>query len=280
MSRLVSKHLFCFGFGYVAKALARSLQDWKISGTHTSDKKLEEGQYFLENDSDFDAKVLSDVTHILISIPPTEDGDMVYLRFANYFQTLKNLRWIGYFSSTSVYGDHQGNWVNETSITNPSDSAGKYRLIAEKQWLSSDLPVNILRLSAIYGPNRSAFDAIKAGKARRIAKENHYFSRIYIKDLIEIIKIIIDNPNPKEIYNIADDIPSSQHEVVAYACKLMGVEAPPIVNFEDAELSEVMKNYYTSSKRVDNSKIKEAYKFKFNFPSYKEGLMDVLKKDA
>ena len=267
----IDKHLFCFGFGYVAKELAKSLKDWKISGTHTNSRELGKGDYLLNNDSDFDLTILNDVTHILISIPPTEDGDLVYLRFIKSIKALQKLQWIGYLSSTSVYGDHNGEWVTENSLTDSNGYLGRNRLIAENQWLQSGLPVNIFRLAGIYGPGRSSVDAVKNGKALRIFKEGHYFSRIHVEDIAMILQEVINNPKLAEIYNIADDMPSPQHEVISFICDLMGVEAPKMIDFSDAELSETMKHYYNSSKRVSNAKIKNDYNIKLKFPSYKEG---------
>jgi nucleoside-diphosphate-sugar epimerase len=277
----MNKHLFCFGLGYVANALAKDLlnEGWRISGTHTDKAKIKENEYFLENDSHFDTKAFQDATHILISIPPSENGDLVYLRFIEDIQKLQHLKWVGYFSSTSVYGDHQGAWVTENSATTPDSSAGKHRLIAEQQWLSTNLPINILRLSGIYGPKRSIFDTIKAGKAVRIYKKDHYFSRIYLKDLVNILKEIINNPQTGEIFNIADNATSAQHEMVSYACNLIKAPIPKLTNFEEANLTQTMKNYYQSSKKVDNSKIKKLYNLKLDFPSYKEGLIDILKEN-
>ena len=273
----MKKHLFCFGLCYVAKELRNNLTSFKISGTHTKIDSLSNNEYLFNNDNIFDTSILEDVTHILISIPPTEYGDIVYIELLKHLKKLKKLSWIGYLSSTSVYGDHQGNWVQENSKLNPNDYLGKNRIIAENQWLRSELPINILRLSGIYGKNRSTFDSIKANRASRIYKENHYFSRIYIKDLVSMIKKIISSPNIGEIYNISDDTPSPNHEVVSFAYKLLNQSPPPIINIEDANLSEMMQHYYNSSKKVDNNKFKKDYNFELEFPSYKQGLTDILK---
>jgi nucleoside-diphosphate-sugar epimerase len=268
--------LFCFGLGYAAKAVADNLSSkWKISGTHTNSSQLKENEYAFNDEISFANSVLDEVTHLLISIPPSEAGDLVYLRFANYLKTLKNLKWVGYFSSSSVYGDHQGNWVNELSSTNAFEALGKNRLLAEKQWLASGLPVNILRLTGIYGPGRSAIEAVRAGRAMRIIKENHYFSRIHVQDLAKMTIALMKSPRLNEIYNIADDQPSPNHQVVAFACKLMNIEPPEKINFQEASLSTAMANYYQASKKVDNSKIKQDYKLKLTFPSYREGLENI-----
>ncbi len=265
--------LFCFGLGYVAKELAANLESFEVRGTHTDIKKIGANEYLFDSGNDFSLQALDGVTHIFISIPPTEKGDLVYRRYGEFFKTIKSLKWIGYCSSTSVYGDHQGDLVNETSDAKPVEILGENRLKAEKQWLSTDLPVTILRLSGIYGPGRSlVIDSIETGKAIRIFKAGHYFSRVHVKDIVSIIKAMINEPKSHEIYNIADDYPSAQHEVIEFACNLMGKTLPEMINFEDANLSETMLNYYMSSKRIDNSKVKRDYKLNMEFPSYREGL--------
>lgn len=274
----MKNHLFCFGLGYVAKELkTRLTSSFKVSGTHTTGKNLNDNEYLFNNENVFNTSLLEDVTHILISIPPNEDGDLVYLKLLEHIKKLKNLLWIGYLSSTSVYGDHQGNWVQENSKLNPNDYLGKNRIIAENQWLKSELPINILRLSGIYGKSRSTFDSIKSNRAIRIHKENHYFSRIYIKDLVSMIIKIMSFPKIGEIYNISDNTPSPNHEVVSFAYKLLNQSPPPLINIEDANLSEMMQHYYNSSKKVYNRKFKQDYNFELEFPSYKEGLTDIFK---
>lgn len=269
-------HLFCFGLGYTAKYIFSKISPiCKVSGTHRKSDSLKENEYIFNDQEYFDKDILNDVTHILISIPPTENGDPVYIQLYKYLKTLKNLEWIGYYSSSSVYGDHQGEWVDELSDAKAFESLGRNRLTAEKQWLESNLPVNILRLSSIYGPKRSAFDIINSGRATRILKENHYFSRIHVEDLADITIKIMNNPKLNEIYNISDDSPTPNHQVITYACKLMKVEAPKMIKFEDADLSLAMANYYKSSKRVSNNKVKQDYDVKLTFPSYREGLDNI-----
>jgi hypothetical protein len=270
------KHLFCFGLGYVSSFIINELDqsEWKISGSHTGNREIKSNEYIFNDQTYFDDAILEDVTHILISIPPSEDGDPVFLKYLDKIKRLPRLQWIGYFSSTSVYGDHQGNWVTEESQTDPSNVLGKNRLIAEKQWLNSKLPVHIFRLSAIYGPGRSVIDTIKSGKAMRIFKENHYFSRIHVQDIAQIIKKSFNNKYIGDIFNLADDHPSPQHEMVEYGCSLLGIEPPELINFDQTNLTENLKRYYLSSKKVSNHKVKNLYKIDFIFPDYKKGLIN------
>ncbi|MCT4635481.1 MAG: SDR family oxidoreductase [Rickettsiales bacterium] len=269
-------HLFCFGIGYVAKVISSELgKRWKVSGSHTGKREVKTNEYIFNDNVKFDLNSLQDITHILISIPPGDGGDPVFLSYLEQIKNLPKLEWIGYFSATSVYGDHQGGWVTEE--TEADSLSGKKRLMAEEQWLGSSLPVNILRLSAIYGHGRSAIETILSGKAIRVFKENHYFSRIHVKDISQIIQIIMDNPKIGEVYNIADDLPSAQHEVISYGCELLNIDPPEMVNVEEANLSEAMLRYYSVSKRVSNNKIKNTYNLNLLFPSYKEGLKDCIK---
>lgn len=267
-------HLFCFGLGYSAKVISNNLDSsWKVSGSHTNKEVLGENEYIFNNEEKFNSSILDDVTHILISIPPDAQGDPVFLSYGTYIKALPNLKWVGYFSSTAVYGDYQGEWVNELSETKASEPSGKNRLLAENQWLESGLPVNIVRLSSIYGPGRSTIDAVKEGRAARIYKENQFFSRIHVDDIAQLTILLMTKPNLNQIFNFADDFPCAQHEVVEFACSLLKVNPPEMINYIDANLSEAMQRFYNSSKKVDNRKIKEVYNYKFTFPSYREGLL-------
>lgn len=271
-------HLFCFGLGYVAKVISSELgPKWKISSSHTGMRETKPNEYIFNDDVKFDFNSLKDITHILISIPPNDSGDPVFLSFLEQIKALPKLKWIGYFSATSVYGDHQGEWVNEETPTDNSSLLGRKRLMAEKQWLKSSLPVNIIRLSAIYGPGRSAIETIISRKAKRVFKENHFFSRIHVKDISRITCRIMEDPKIGEVYNIADDLPSAQHKVISYGCELLNIDPPEMVNVEEANLSEGMLRYYSVSKRVSNNKIKNTYNLDLLFPSYKEGLKDCIK---
>lgn len=272
------KHLFCFGLGYVSSFIIKELDqnEWKISGSHRGNRELKSNEYIFNDQSYFDDSILEDVTHILISIPPSTEGDPVFLKYFNKIKTLPKLQWIGYFSSTSVYGNHNGNWVTEESATDDADILGQNRLIAEKQWLDSKLPVHIFRLSAIYGPGRSVIDTIKSGKAMRIFKENHYFSRIHVQDIALIVKTSFNSEDIPNIFNLSDDSPSPQHEMVEYACTLLGATPPELIIFDQANLPENLKRYYLSNKRVSNKKVKSLYKINLQFPNYKKGLINCL----
>lgn len=278
-------HLFCFGLGYTATNLADKLLDkgWRVSGTCRSTDKFPKLKsmgitpYLMSSDIplegvwDFDS-----VTHILLSIPPGADGDIVLREHLEDIKNIKNLQWIGYLSTTGVYGNYDGDWVNEESELKPVNERSKQRVVAEKDWLASGLPVHIFRLSGIYGKGRSAFDALKKGNARRIEKENQFFSRIHVDDIASILEASINQLNSGAIYNCADDLPSSQEEVVAYASQLAGVDAPDLIPFERAELSEMARSFYSSSRKVSNKKVKNDLKVALKYPDYKAGLKGII----
>lgn len=274
--------LLIFGLGYVGQWLGRTLlaEGWRVRGTS---RTLSRAQNL--KDQGFEIAIwdgigpcpqgiLEGVTHILITIPPDEKGDVVLRQFDF---TGRSLRWVGYLSATSVYGNHQGAWVRENSALNPISSRGCHRLLAESQWLDYQakhplFPLHIFRLSGIYGPGRSVLESIQSGIAQRIDKPGHVFSRIHVEDIIQILKASINHPQPGEIYNLADDQPAATAEVTAFGCHMLGAEVPPLVSFEEANLSVSLREFYAEHKRVDNHKIKEALGIRLIYPTYKEGL--------
>ena len=265
-------HLFCFGYGYVASFLAEKLKPlkWKISGTSFNKNTHHEKDVIIFNYRfPIPESIFADVTHVLISIPP--NGDNVLLKYHNF---LKKIKWLGYLSATNVYGDHNGNWVNETSPTNPSTPNGINRLKQEKIWYNSNLPVHIFRLSGIYGPKRNIFHSLMQNNVKYIASDT-IFSRIHVEDIVNILSKSIDNPNPGNIYNCADDLPSPYSNVIKYGAELLNMEVPEPVTYED--LSDNMKNFYRERKLVSNSKIKDQLNIELKYPSYIEGLQSLIK---
>ena len=248
--------LFCFGLGYVANYLASSAPWEAVHGTHRADFPLNPEMQ----------QRLWEATHILHSIPPSADIRLDYAM---------QPKWFGYLSTTGVYGDTKGGWVDENSPTNPNNKRSEERVRAEQEWLNSGLPVNIYRLSGIYGPGRSAIDELKQGTAKRIYKENQFFSRIHVEDICRVLMASMGKTG--EIYNLADDMPAPAAEVVEYAAKLLGITPPPLVDYEKAELSEMARSFYSSSRRVKNNKIKELG-INFAYQTYKEGLQDIFTK--
>ncbi|PIR38133.1 MAG: NAD(P)-dependent oxidoreductase [Alphaproteobacteria bacterium CG11_big_fil_rev_8_21_14_0_20_39_49] len=279
-------HLFCFGLGYSATQLAKDLlaNGWRVSGTCRNTEKFPKLKTLgitphifdhdlpLDNLWDFNS-----VTHILTSIPPNEEGDIVLNYHLDDLKKLPDLKWAGYLSTTGVYGDHKGEWVDEETPTNPPNDRSRYRVEAENAWLESGLPVHIFRLAGIYGKGRSSIESLKNGTARRIDKHGQVFSRIHVEDIAQILTASIEKPNAGSIYNCADDLPCPQAEVVEYAAKLIGIKPPELIPFEQADLSPMARSFYMSNRRVSNKKIKDELGVKLKYPDYKSGLGGVYK---
>ena len=211
----------------------------------------------------------------MISIPPIDGKDIVVKYLDTNFKNLRNCRWITYLSATSVYGDHKGNWVNEESITKPTSSSGINRLKAENSWTSlskkNNFPLQIFRLAGIYSKKFNILSRLKTGKAQIVDKKDHFFSRIYIGDIANILFESLGNFKKDQIYNICDDKPTSQSEVVAFGAKLLKIKQPSPVKLEEIE-SEMLQNFYKDSKKVDNKKMKNFFNYNLKYPTYKEGL--------
>lgn len=276
-------HLFCFGLGFSARHLADRLlaQGWRVSGTCRSPEKqralLDAGidAHLFDRDHPVAAlsDLLADVTDVLGSVPPDAAGDPVIdLHRADLTQAASRLSWIGYLSTTGVYGDRDGDWVDETSALMPSGERGTRRLAAERAWLSLPQPAHLFRLAGIYGPGSSALDAVRAGKARRVVKAGQVFSRIHVADIASVLMASMARPNPGAAYNVCDDDPAPPADVVTYASELLGVAPPPLVPYESADLTPMARSFYDDNKRVRNDRIKQELAVELAFPSYRKGL--------
>jgi nucleoside-diphosphate-sugar epimerase len=267
--------LFCFGYGYVARSMA------KVGTSRTQHGE----NLFLYNGGPFSRDIIDALQQsdaLLISIPPDPKGDPLISFIGEISPKLTRLKWIGYLSSTSVYGNHRGNWVDETSTTCPTSPQGIARLIAEHQWHQlwedTGLPVHIFRLAGIYGPGRNVLEDIKAGKAQRIFKEGVLFSRIHVEDIAQALNASIKAPHPGQIYNVADNEPAPSHEVVAYGAELLGMDPPPLIPYEEAYLTPMGQNFYQDSKRVSNNRLLNELVPALLFPTYREGLQEIASK--
>ena len=282
--------LFCFGLGFSAVTLARRLlaRGWQVAGTTRSAEKaaaLEaEGIAVLpfdrERPLDDPAGALAGATHLLSSAPPDADGDPVLECHGDDIAGHDGWRWIGYLSTTGVYGDRDGGWVDEDSALEPTGERGRRRLEAERAWLAlgrrSGAPVQLFRLAGIYGPGRSALDTVRAGRAQRIDKPGQVFSRIHVEDIASVLEASIARPAAGQAYNVCDDEAAPPAEVIAHACALLGVEPPPLVPFEAAELSPMGRSFYRDNKRVSNRRIKEELGVGLAYPDYRAGLAALL----
>ncbi len=282
------KSLFCFGFGYTCDYLAHALEQggeiWRFGGTTRDHEKWEALKARGIDAYIFDEQVpladplfsLEGVTHLLISTPPDDDGDPTFLTYAEDILKIPTIEWVGYLSTTGVYGDRDGGWVDEDSELRPSSKRGSRRVRAEEQWLSLyesyGLPVHIFRLAGIYGPGRSALDSVRAGIARRINKPGQAFSRVHVEDIVQVLRASMRKPQPGSIYNVCDDESAPSHEVIAYACELLKRPAPPLIPYEEAQLAPMIQSFYCDNKRVRNNKIKQQLDVVLKFPDYKKGL--------
>ena len=276
-----SPRLLIFGHGYTASAFVDHLgtEDWEIFGTtrnvDTADLLKENNITPLMWSDDTSIKaVIKRANYILHSIAPTEVGDPVYEKFVeDIIARSVNLSWFGYLSTTSVYGNHDGQWVDEKTPVNPSSNRGLLRVNAENTWARiNNLPLHIFRLAGIYGVGRSPLDKIRSGKAQLISKPGQFFSRIHVEDIAQVLKASIEMPNRGSIYNVCDDMPAAPDEVLAYAAKLLNYPEPPRIDFEEAELSPMAKSFYSDNKRVNNHLIKTEFSLALKFPNFKAGL--------
>ena len=279
-------NIICFGFGQVAKNFIKKLKDqgtaFKLTTTSREESKTKEFENinyesFQFTKEGFDKNFLKrfeEADHILLSIAPIHGVDIVIKNFKDNFKSNK-LKWITYLSATSVYGNHNGEWVDENSETKPTSPNGVERLKVEKEWMQLatkfDLPFQIFRLSGIYSNQFNILKRLKLGEAKIINKKNHFFSRIHVEDIANILSSSLNNFKKKEIYNISDNLPASAEEVAMYGVKLLGIEKPKTIEINEIE-SEMLKNFYKDSKKVDNKKMKEFFNHKLKYPTYVEGL--------
>ena len=282
--------LFCFGFGQVANYFVRNLikhnLKFDLIATNTSSTQINKinnldykSYYFC--DSKFDKNLLKDLNtsdKVLISIPPKDDKDIVLKTFDENFKKNK-FNWVTYLSATSVYGDKKGEWVDEEANTDPKSNIGIARLNAEKSWLKYykdfNLSVQIFRLTGIYSVENNVIKRLKKGTLKIVDKKNHYFSRIHVEDIAEILNLSLNKFNAGQIFNLSDDYPCSNDEIAQYAASLIKVNLPKKINLNDLE-SEMLKNFYKDSKKVSNKKMKFFFKYKLKYPTFKEGL-DMIK---
>ena len=278
--------LLIIGYGYTARSFARRLKGkgWAITGTTRSQKNFADiaadGVTPLLWPGDI-LPALGEATHLLMSAGPSESGDPLLGELgSNLAQLAPNVSWAGYLSTTGVYGDHAGDWVSEETPLTPSTKRGQLRVEAEQAWRSTGLPLHIFRLAGIYGPGRGPFAKVQSGKARRIIKQGQVFSRTHVDDIARVLEASLAHPNPGAAYNVCDDDPAPPQDVLTYAAELLGVEPPPEVAFETAELSPMARSFYAESKRVTNDKIKQELGIELLYPSYREGLRALLATNA
>jgi nucleoside-diphosphate-sugar epimerase len=272
--------LLVFGLGFSASHVAQRLQVAGVQVTVTVRSRAKADGLAragiaarLFSPDHIDAEIAQDIAAsdaILVSIPPGESGDPVLASFAAPIAAAPNLRWVGYLSTVGVYGDHAGNWVDETTPTTSGEARLRIRTAAEQGWLA--LGAHVFRLSGIYGPGRNQLVQLASGTARRIVKPGQIFNRIHVADIAAVIEASLARPRPGAIYNVTDNEPAPPQDVVAFAAKLCGLEPPPEIAFERAELSPMAKSFYSENRRVRNALIREELGVTLTYPTYREGL--------
>ena len=271
--------LLSIGHGYSAQALARRLlpQGWQIIGT----TRTETGAKALRA-TGIDALVwpeadlsgaLAKATHLLTSVAPG-DSDPVLQAIGPQIAR-SALKWVGYLSTTAVYGHHNGDWVDETTALAPTTARGAARVQAEADWTALGLPLHIFRLAGIYGPGRGPFEKVRDGSARRIHKAGQVFSRIHVDDIARVLHAALLRPHPG-VYNVCDDDPASPEDILGLAADMLGLPPPPIVPYEQAEMTPMARSFYAENKRVRNDRIKTVLGVTLDYPTYREGLAAIL----
>ncbi len=251
--------LFIFGLGYTAGRFAQGMRDrgWHIDATGSAGN-------LAFDDRDTVLATLAEASHVLSSVPPAEGSDPV---LDSYGDALAD-KWLGYLSSTGVYGDAQGAWVDEASPAGGGRRTA--RAECDSRWL--DAGARVFRLPGIYGPGRSALDRVRSGKAHRIDLPGQVFSRVHVDDIVAGVIAAIDADAAPGAYNLADDLPTSQNSVIEEACRLIGVEPPPLLTIEEADLSPMARGFYAENRRVANGKAKRVLGWAPRYSTYREGL--------
>lgn len=283
MSCPMTGTLLSFGHGYSAQALARILlpQGWRIIGTTRSPEKAAAlsatGVEPLVWPGADIAPALDAATHLLVSAAPDEAGDPVLrLCGAEIAARAGRFAWVGYLSTTGVYGDRGGDWVDEDSPLAPTTPRGRARVAAEAAWRALPLPLHIFRLAGIYGPGRGPFEKVRQGTARRIVKPGQVFSRIHVDDIAQVLAASIARPNPGAVYNLCDDDPAPPEDVIAHAAHLLGLPVPPAEDFATAEMTPMARSFYAESKKVRNDRIKTELGVRLIHPDFRSGLAALL----
>jgi nucleoside-diphosphate-sugar epimerase len=273
--------LLSLGHGYSAHALARLLvpRGWRVIGTTRNPAKAramaDEGVEPLLWPVESLAPALAQATHVLQSMAPDQGGDPVLAAHAAELAAARP-EWVGYLSTTGVYGDHQGGWVDESTPLSPATARGQARVTAEQGWQALGLPLHIFRLAGIYGPGRGPFEKVRNGTARRIIKPGQVFSRIHVDDIAQVLAASIAHPKPGAVYNVCDDDPSPPEDVLAHAAHLLGLPPPPEEDWQTAEMTPMARSFYAESKRVRNDRIKDELGIRLIHPDYRSGLAALL----
>lgn len=225
--------------------------------------------------------VIAQADAVLCSVPPDAEGDPALRLLLPALQASPALRWVGYLSSTSVYADRAGGWIDERSAADATEAAGVQRLLAEAQWRAlagqRGIASAVFRLPGLYGPGRNALVQLAQGRARHVVRPGQVFNRLHVDDLATVIIAAMRRPARQGLYLPSDDEPAPPQDVLAFAAKLGGFALPPAVAWDDPVLSPTLRRFYESNKRIDSRGTREALGWEPRFPSYREGLRDLLR---
>ena len=276
----MGKTLLSFGYGYSAQALAQLLDGWRMIGTsRTASKPVQNGIERVQFPGEDMGQHLDAATHLLISAGPDQEGDPVLRELRDEIAT-RDFEWVGYLSTTGVYGDHQGGWVDEDTPLTPSTRRGQRRAAAEAAWQGMNLPLHIFRIAGIYGPGRGPFNKVRAGTARRIIKDGQVFSRIHVEDIAQVVAASIAQPNAGAVYNLCDNDPAPPQDVIGYAAELLGMPLPAAIDYNTADMTPMARSFYAESKKVKNDRIKDELGIVLKYPDYRAGLQALLTLEA
>lgn len=281
----MTQHLLSIGHGFTAQTFGRFLQEkgWAVTGTTRSEDKAvtlrETGVEALVWPGADLGDLAREAAFILVSAAPDKDGDHFLNAYREDLQANKNLKWIGYLSTTGVYGDHGGAWVDEDTPVKPTTRRGQIRVGAERAWLDTDLPVHVFRLAGIYGAGRGPFAKLRNGTARLINKPGQIFGRIHVEDIAQGLYASMQSPNPGRIYNLSDDEPAEPAAILGYAAELLGMELPEPEDFETAEMTPMARSFYSECKRVRNDRMKDELGVTLKYPGYREALDAIHKEE-
>ena len=277
--------LVVFGLGYTGSAVASVAvaEGWQVFAT-TSQPPPAAPDGIGRLPFDAAGEVIPQATHLLASAPPNADGDPVLARYRPQIESAPGLRWIGYFSTTGVYGDRRGGWVDETSAPQPDSKRAIRRIAAEAAWgavaaKASGGALDLLRLAGIYGPGRSAFDGLRAGEARRILAPGHCFGRIHRDDIAGATFAAMRNPpRGTRVLNLTDDLPEESAVVTAYAADLLRVAVPEGVPLDQAwpAMSPMARSFWSDDRKVSGRMTQQALGYAWRYPTYREGLAAIL----
>jgi len=274
----MTQTLLSIGHGFTAREFGTHVQNqgWQVIGTTRSNAKAQRLRDLGVEPIVWPGGNLNDAihqaTHILVSAAPDENGDAFLNAYRDQVLSATHLKWIGYLSTTGVYGDHQGAWVDEDTPVVPTTKRGHHRAFAEQQWLATDLPIHVFRLAGIYGTGRGPFEKLRNGTARLVKKKGQVFGRIHVEDITQCLFASAMSPNAGRIYNLSDDEPAAPEDILTYAATLLNMPAPPEVDFDTAEMSPMARSFYSECKRVRNDRLKDELGITLKYPGYKDAL--------